>query len=144
MFFNLRCQGEFTEITSVPVLHHNMIGVTFFLSELMLNMKVGFIFWSYSVFSIIYVCHAMWTTIFSCTHHGRVMQLKWYQFCVATHSSRLQPSIIRGKEGTATVENEIKWMYKYKQEQHYMTLSYIVWIIMIYAMVHINAPKTSW
>ena len=66
LFFYLRCQEEFKAITSVSVLHHNLIGVTFFFSELMLNMKVGFIFWSYSVFSIIYVCHAMWTEIFSC------------------------------------------------------------------------------
>ena len=53
-FFNRRCQEEFKEVTSAPELHINHIGLTFFIGELMLNMKVCFIFESYVIHISVY------------------------------------------------------------------------------------------
>ena len=53
-FFNRRCQEEFKEVTSAPELHIKHIGLTFFIGELMLNMKVCFIFESYVIHISVY------------------------------------------------------------------------------------------
>ena len=51
IFYFVRCSKEFNEVLKAIEVHRYLIGLTLFLSELLLNMKVCFLFKFYSVYN---------------------------------------------------------------------------------------------